>query len=268
MNDFENAPQPPQKPPPPPPEPIQIGDLVNPFVLFDKDQTPYVTYITLGIIIAIYLITWQGGEIGDTLFFAGASYGPAIIAGEWWRLFTSMFLHASVSHIAFNGYALAVLGADMERIYGWKRYLAIYILSGLYGSFLSFAYRGVEQYSVGASGAIFGILGVSLGFFLFYRDKLGKFGRARFSSMLRVAGLNLVIGFAIVRIDNAAHVGGLIAGFALGYLLAPRHYLTQHPPDLQTEDRGALSYTWWVVLMATILFGALISSALAFWSAV
>ena len=179
-----------------------------------------------------------------------------------------MFLHAGVAHIAFNGYALAILGADMERLYGWKRYLVIYILAGLFGSLLSFAYRGPLQNSVGASGAIFGIMGVSIGFFLFYREKLGRFGQERFSAMLRLAGINLLIGFAIVRIDNMAHLGGLIAGFVLGYLLAPRLYVTEVYPKLTWEDRGGLAQRWWLVFLAAGLFVAGTAGAIFVWSLV
>lgn len=265
-HDFESEPYEEPAPQPPPPPPPQIGDMVNPFALFRKEQTPYVTFGMLAILVLIYLATEATGNL---FYFYGASDGAAILyRGEWWRMFTAMFLHANLTHILFNGYALFALGQDMERLYGSGRYLIIYTLSGLYGSWLSFAVRGADQLSVGASGAIFGILGVSLGFFLFYRNKLGKFGRERFNSNLRLVGINLVIGFAIVRIDNAAHIGGLIAGFALGYLLAPRHYVVDTYPSMQTEDGGRLAKTWWIVGAATALFVLLTTVAIRYWSVV
>ncbi len=120
--------------------------------------------------------------------------------------------------------------------------------------------------SVGASGAIFGIMGVSLGFFLYYRQKLGEFGVQRFNSILRVTGFNLLIGFVALRIDNAAHIGGLIAGFALGYLLVPRYYVVDSPfADTQIEDRGGLANTWWIILAAALLFVGATAGIITYW---
>jgi len=263
--EFNSEPADTPSAPIPLPRPPQIGDMVNPFVLYRQKKTPYITFGTLAILVLIYLAT---AATGDLFYFYGASNGAAILYnGEWWRMFTAMFLHANLTHILFNGYALFVLGQDMERLYGPARYLLIYTLAGLYGSWLSFAVRGADQLSVGASGAIFGIMGMSLGFFLFYRNKLGQFGRDRFNSNLQVVGINLVIGFAIVRIDNAAHIGGLIAGFVLGYLLTPRHHVVDNTyPTPQTEDRGRLEKTWWIIAAATALFILLTSVAIRYWS--
>ena len=93
-----------------------------------------------------------------------------------------------------------------------------------------------------------------------------RFGQTRFNAFLRLAGINLLIGFAVLRIDNMAHIGGLIAGFALGYLLAPRLYVTEVSPQLVWEDRAGLQHTWWIVVLATLLFGGLTAGAILFWS--
>ena len=166
-----------------------------------------------------------GSTSSNVLITFGANQGQRIIEGEIWRLFTSMFLHVGFAHLAFNAYALFIFGFEMERLYGPDRYVIIYILAGLFGSLFSFASRGPAVLSAGASGAIFGIIGMNLAYFLTHRQTFGEFGRSRVMSTLIIIGINLVFGFTVPRIDNMAHLGGLIAGFALGYGLAPQYKL-------------------------------------------
>ena len=143
-------------------------------------HTPYVT-IPLLVIIGIcwlYLDFIAGGSTNlRVLVQYGANFGPAIIRGETWRFFTSMFLHIGIAHLLFNSYALFIFGIEMERIYGTGRFLSIYVLSGLYGSLASFSFSGQAVISAGASGAIFGIIGMNLAFFWFHKDQLGNFGK-------------------------------------------------------------------------------------------
>jgi rhomboid protease GluP len=166
----------------------------------------------------------------------GAKINQAIVAGEVWRLGTSIFLHVDLLHIAFNSYALLAFGPRVERPYGWLRFPLIYFLSGLAGSALSFLFS--PSPSVGASGAIFGLIGV-VGTYLYrYRDRIAA-GRARLANVLGVIGYNLLYGFMVPAVDNWAHIGGLLAGLALGWFLAPRYEVAQ--PDLlgppQVVDR-------------------------------
>ena len=102
---------------------------------------PFVTYILLGSIVIVFLLmTLSGGSTDPRVLIKyGANFGPLILSGQTWRLFTSMFLHIGFLHLVFNSYALFILGVEMERIYGPDRFLTIYILAGLFGS-LAYAF--------------------------------------------------------------------------------------------------------------------------------
>jgi rhomboid protease GluP len=197
----------------------------------------------------------------------GANFGPAILQGEIWRLFTSMFLHVGFMHLAFNGYALYIFGLEMESLYHPGRYLIVYILSGLFGSLASFATRGPDVLSAGASGAIFGIIGMNLAFFLLHRAALGQLGRLRLQNTLVIIGINLIFGFTVPGIDNMAHLGGLLAGFILGYGLAPRYRIVdRYSLNPHLLDTVSLASRWWVPALATAGLAGAIWLALRFWS--
>jgi rhomboid protease GluP len=155
------------------------------------------------------------------LVLLGAKVNSLIEAGELWRLIGAMFLHGSLLHIFFNGYALYALGPESEQIYGTRRFLALYFLSGIGGSVLSFLFS--PNPAVGASGAIFGLMG-GLGLFYYLnRRVLGATGRMQVQNIVAIGCINLLIGFAAAgTIDNFGHLGGLLAGLAAGYALAPR----------------------------------------------
>lgn len=230
---------------------------------------PFITYILLVAIVVVWGLTeWAGGSTDNSVLISfGANYGPAILSGETWRLFTSMFLHVGLAHLAFNAYALFIFGLEMERLYGPDRFVVIYVLSGLFGSLASFAWRGVNVLSAGASGAIFGIIGMNLAFFLLHRHTFGEFGRARVSSTLFIIGINLFFGFTIARIDNMAHIGGLIAGFALGYLLAPNYQLTgEYTSAPRVVDTVSLFNRWWAPALAIFILSGGVALALSYWS--
>lgn len=160
----------------------------------------------------------------------GADFGPLTLDRQWWRLFTSMFLHGGLLHVAANMWCLWSLGPLAERIYGRYRYLIIYLLTGLGSSLASLALHPVTI-SVGASGAIFGIVGSLV--FPFYRKRVILPGPVM-KNIMRSLGMfiivNLAIGTAIPVIDNAAHIGGLLVGLALGAIIT--HFATSGA-DLQ-----------------------------------
>lgn len=164
-----------------------------------------------------------------------------IAQGEYWRLLTAMFLHGNLVHIFFNGYALYILGPESERIYGTRRFLALYFLSGLMGSIASYAFS--PNPAVGASGAIFGLIGGLATFYYLSRSVLGQYGRAQLQNMAFVIIINLMIGFSASGIDNYAHMGGLLGGALLGWLLAPRIEVDQrfYPPVL---SRRYIAWGW------------------------
>ncbi|MCB0193835.1 MAG: rhomboid family intramembrane serine protease [Anaerolineae bacterium] len=217
---------------------------------------PFFTYALLAAIVVVWvLMTIAGGSTNtQVLINYGANYGPGIINGEIWRLFTSMFLHIGGFHLLVNGYALFIFGLEMERLYGPDRFLVVYILAGLFGSLASFASKGPTVLSAGASGAIFGIIGMNLAFFLLHRDDLGRISQARIQGTLVIIGINLVFGFMVPGIDNMAHIGGLIAGYLLGYGLAPRYQVVnQYTSEARVTDTVSLINRWWVPATAVIL---------------
>lgn len=177
---------------------------------------PRMIYAILIAIVAMFLLLeLNGGSTNiQVLIDYGAKYNPLMIEGEWWRLFTSMFLHIGMLHLFFNGMALYFLGTAVEQLFGSIRFLVIYFLAGIFGSIVSFAFN--DSVSAGASGALFGCFGALLYFGLkqpnlFYRT----LGRNIFFLLL----FNLVLGFIVPGIDNGAHIGGLIGGFLTAVLV-------------------------------------------------
>jgi len=215
---------------------------------------PRVTYAILAINVLVFLaMTATGGSTNSAVLIRFGAKANALIAqGQVWRLLTSIFLHIGPMHLFFNSYALFAFGVEVERVYGSARFLIIYLLAGLYGSLISFAIG--PPLSAGASGAIFGLLGVMVAYFRRHRETFGEWGRQRLMSLLGVAGFNLVLGFTVPGIDNLAHLGGLVSGAALGWLLAPEYQVKIDERGLPyVADRTSLSSRWWVVALASLL---------------
>jgi len=157
---------------------------------------------------------------GALLIQWGTNFGPLTLQGEWWRLFTSMFLHFGLIHLLLNMWALLSLGRLTERLYGSVHFALLYVFAGLFGSIASLLWRsGVN--SAGASGAIFGVIGGLLAFMVNPKTQIPtSVATAQRNSALVFVGYNLINGFAHAGIDNACHIGGLVGGFAMGWLLA------------------------------------------------
>lgn len=218
---------------------------------------PRVTYALLAINVLVWLaMTAAGGSTNTAVLIRfGAKVNLLIAQGQVWRLLTSMFLHIGLMHLFFNGYALFAFGIEVERLYGSARFLVLYLLAGLYGSLVSFGLG--PNLSAGASGAIFGLLGVMLAFFRLHRDMFGEWGRQRLLNLLGVAGFNLVLGFTVPGIDNLAHLGGLLSGAVLGWLLAPQYQAQVDERGLPyVADRTSLLSRWWVLALASLLLMA------------
>lgn len=172
-----------------------------------------VTYTVIILNILVYLIEIiKSRNLIDiniyTLIQMGAKINILINRGEIYRLITSTFLHGGIMHILFNMSALNIIGKDVEYIYGSKKYILIYILSALSGSLFSYLFNP-NSVSVGASGAIFGLLGAMLVFGLKEKNKIGK---QYVKNILETLAINVIIGITISNIDNYAHLGGLIMG--------------------------------------------------------
>jgi membrane associated rhomboid family serine protease len=150
----------------------------------------------------------------------GSNFGPLTLSGEWWRLFTSMFLHFGILHLLLNMWALYSLGQLTERLYGSAYYLLLYVFAGLCGSLASDLVHPSLN-SAGASGAIFGVIGGLLAFMVNPATRIApSVAAAQRNSALVFVAYNLFNGVAHAGIDNSAHIGGLLGGFAIGWLLA------------------------------------------------
>jgi len=202
-----------------------------------------VIWAVLTLNIGIYFLMWlmrrslPGGALGSMLGWGwnstydaflranqlvawGSNAGDRTLHGEWWRLVTSLFLHGSLLHLVFNMLALWQVGVLVERLFGSARFIALYAIAGVCGSIASVMWNPHVN-SVGASGAIFGLIG---GLFAFMRRENSGVPptvvRDLRGSLLPFLVFSLVAGFAYPHTDNAAHIGGLVGGWLAGHLLA------------------------------------------------
>jgi len=194
-------------------------------------KTAPVATITLTLInVIVFIIMEFIGSTTDAYFMYkhGAMYMPAITeGGEYYRLFTAMFLHFGIDHLAGNMMALIFIGDIVEKALGKVKYVLLYILSGILAgacSLLMNVYTDSLAVSAGASGAVFGIIGALIYIVWANRDRLRNLNLSRF--VFAVAYM-LFTGFTSVGVDNAAHVGGLIAGFILGTSFYRRKSITK-----------------------------------------
>jgi rhomboid protease GluP len=185
---------------------------------------PLVVWVLCALNVAFFLVTVAGGAAffsttAEQLLPWGAESGPLVLGGQWWRLVAAMFLHFGILHLAFNMWCLLQLGSVAEFLFGRVTFLAVYLLSGLGGGVLGLLVHPIIV-SAGASGAIFGVAGATLVFvWLHHLD----FHSPELTGILPSLGgfilYNLVNGLGHPAIDNAAHLGGLIVGGAMGALL-------------------------------------------------
>ena len=172
-----------------------------------KPKFPTVTYAILAINIIVFIIPLLYGQ-SEAMIAQFCVHGPSIRYGHYYRLFTGMFLHGSIFHLIFNSYALYVIGSQIESFLGKFKFLIIYLAGGLMGSLFSITFNG-NAASIGASGAIFGLMGALVYFGYHYRVYLGNVIK---SQIIPLIVFNLVLGFVMSGVDNSAHIGGLIGG--------------------------------------------------------
>ena len=196
---------------------------------------------------------------------AGAVYGPAVAAGEWWRLITGAFLHLGLLHIGFNMYALWLFGPIIEQMYGHVEYAVIYLLCAVGGNVLTIL-LAPDVPALGASGAIFGLFGLA---FIVSRRRhllLGPQARAMLSRVGTLLILNLIITFTIPNISWTGHVGGLLVGAAIGLLLVPLNVPTLggmwRAPDgslLARRTNPLLRSSVYLLIAAALLVGTYVA---------
>ncbi|MDP4143760.1 MAG: rhomboid family intramembrane serine protease [Bacillota bacterium] len=187
-----------------------------------RTRKPVITYGIIVINIIMFMIeAYLSGNPLDIdiniLSFLGAKNNVLISQGQYFRLITAMFLHGGLVHIALNMYSLYSVGPLVEEVYGRNKYIIIYLLTGIAASLSSFIFSP-NTISVGASGAIFGLLGAVLIFGFRMKDKIGK---GFYRNILSVIVINVFIGLTLPNIDNYAHMGGLAAGILLSNVLFP-----------------------------------------------
>lgn len=177
---------------------------------------PSVTKWIIGVTVAVFVL---GRFLGiDVLFDTFVQDSQAVAAGEWWRIFSAALLHAGIAHILFNMYALYILGPQIERVVGAGPFLALYVAAaGVGGVFAQLLTEG-PFLAVGASGAVFGLFG--FWFDLAFRQRRTAYGRALLGQFGFLLLINAALPFLIPGISWQAHLGGLLAGFAIGEIWA------------------------------------------------
>ncbi len=219
-----------------------------------KPKKIIMTKVIIALCIIMYLITLGYGYylskinsswgFNEALIFLGANNTELFKDGFYWRVLSSIFLHGSLWHLLINMYSLWIVGSQVETFVGKYKFLTIYILSGLMGSFLSLVF--LDGYSIGASGAIFGLLGCLLYFGYHYRLYLSS---TLTSQIIPIIILNLFLGFVMTGIDNAAHIGGLIGGY-LGTMIVGLRY-----KSTKTETiNGIIVYILLIVFLIYAIF--------------
>lgn len=171
-----------------------------------KQKKPIVTYILMIINVLVFLVSMLPNMKAVVIEIL-ANYGPYVRMGDYYRLITGSFVHVEIFHILFNMYSLYIIGSQIESFFGKTKYLIIYFISALTGSLLSIVFSNVP--SIGASGAIFGLLGAMLYFGYYYRVYLGN---TITRTIIPIIVANLLLGFMSSGIDNGAHIGGLVGG--------------------------------------------------------
>ncbi|MDT7541176.1 MAG: rhomboid protease GluP [Acidobacteriota bacterium] len=224
----------------------------------------FVTFNVFVFLLMSFAVKGGGTEDPNVLMLFGAKYNSLINQGQWWRLITPVFIHIGWLHLIVNMYSLFMLGPYVERLYGSARFVFFWVATGIAGVAASyfassiggkpgvigqFLFRGGDGPSAGASGALFGLVGVLFVFGLKYRHELPEgFKRAFGLGMLPTILINLFIGYTIPFIDNAAHLGGLAAGMLFALFVDYK----------RPGERGSVAFTWQalqIISLALIVAG-------------
>lgn len=188
---------------------------------------PWITMSIIVINIVMYIVTVYLSYVypnesiyssyTNALILLGAKVNELISAGEYYRLISSMFLHGGILHLAVNMYSLYAMGPIVEKLYGKTKYIILYFTAGICSSIFSYIFS--TSISIGASGAIFGLLGAVL---VFAIKSKGKTGSAFIKNILSVIFVNIFIGMTLPNIDNFGHIGGLLGGILISFLVTLR----------------------------------------------
>jgi rhomboid protease GluP len=224
---------------------------------------PYVTYTLLAITIIVFIFQSAGETLFgyDLMAAMGMKVNELIIEGQYWRLFTPVFLHGSILHLGFNMYALYIFGPGLERYYGHGRYILLYFLGAFAGNVFSFMFSASP--SLGSSTAIFGLLAAE-GVFLYQNQKVfGGVARRALNNIIMIAVVNLIIGLS-PGIDNWGHMGGMLGGAIFAFLGGPILKVEGITPDLRVVDSRESSSVVRAALIDILIFGSLAIATIYF----
>lgn len=234
--------------------------MIDDYVTFDPripKHKPVLTNVLITFISLMFLVEifFNALYSDQAIILLGAKWNEGITNGEYWRFITCTFLHGNLFHLFLNIAAIYIFGTEVESIYGTFRFLLIYLITGWGASLASYAFSpGV---AIGASGAVFGIIGALVIFFFRQREKATG-AKLRYKSMYTLVIINLVLGFLIPRIDNSAHIGGLITGILLTWFIAPEY-------KIEKDDLSNKSYVIQKPDKQRILAGIILVITALFW---
>ena len=218
----------------------------NKFEDIFKPKPIIVTKMLIIFNILLYIVTlFYTKDFTKSLILLGANSRALVLQGEYYRLLTNAFLHGSLFHLLVNIYSLLIIGSQVETFIGKGKFLIVYLLSAFMGSLFSVIFLE-NSISIGASGAIFGLLGSLLYFGYHYRLYLSN---ALTTQIIPIIIVNLILGFTLSGIDNAAHIGGLIGGYLSTMIVGLKYKSTK-----AETINGLIVYLLLVVFLFYILF--------------
>jgi rhomboid protease GluP len=248
VNNYPPVSGPSTEQPAPPPQAVRVSL---------PRSAPYVTYSIIAITAIFYVLQLVSESTlgADLLVIYGARINEAILAGELWRFLTPALLHGSLPHIGFNMYALLSFGTGLERHFGHGRFLLLYLLGAFAGNVASFLFS--SGYSVGASTAIFGLLGAEAVFLVQNRKLFAGQFRSAIGNIIFIAAINLFIIGSLPGIDNWGHIGGLLGGLMFTSFAGPLWEVEGIQPAYHLVDRRPAREVIIGAAMVVLVFGGL-----------
>ena len=210
-------------------------------------QTTPVSFTIIAVTSAIFVIGFLSVDAGEWLFQTFAQANFLVANGEWWRIFTAALLHGGTMHLLFNMYALYLFGPRLEQQVGSAAFAALYVATAGTGGMVSYIFGDISQVSIGASGAIFGLLGAWM--FVAWKMRSTPGGRSMFNQLGVLLAINLALPLFVGGIDWRAHVGGLLGGVLIAWLWSVLAVGKPNARVIRTSTAAVVAVTAAVVAM-------------------